>query len=137
MLPVELRVRGIPVSHQSRNAGLLEDWKERVRVAARAQVDAAAPVNSHVEIHVVYYYDRAAPQIPDEDNALKPIQDALQGIIYEQDGLVTDGTCRKRDLNGAYTVRRMSRVLAEAFVEGEEFVHIRVTPAPDPRRLTP
>jgi crossover junction endodeoxyribonuclease RusA len=138
VLPVEFFVQGTPISHQSQNKGLLEDWREKVAAAARVQIrDGAAVVESPVELHVVYYFSKNAALIPDEDNLLKPIQDALREVIYADDDQVMDGTCRKRDINGEFRVRYMSPVLAQAFVAGDEFVHIVVQEQKDPRDLTP
>ena len=138
VLPVEFRVTGIPISHQSHNKALLEAWRGRVVVAAQSAIPAgASPVATLVELHVVYYYEGSSAQIPDEDNLLKPIQDALRGIIYQDDRQVMDGTCRKRDIDRAFKVRRCSPVLADGFVQGDEFVHVVVSEAPDPEVLRP
>ncbi len=137
MLPVEFRLTGTPVSYQSHNRALLAAWRGQVATAARAAISGAAPpVAEPVSIHVVYY-DRHPAVIPDEDNLLKPIQDALIAIVFVDDGLVTDGTCRKRDINGTFRARSWSRVLAEGFMQGDEFVHVLVDRAPDSGVLTP
>lgn len=129
---------GTPVSHQAHNRKALRSWKADVEQAARAAVTAAArPVSHEVEIQVVYFHDEGAPHLPDEDNMLKPIQDALQGIIYANDGQVTDGTCCRRNLDDSFHVRRMSAVLAQGFVQGDEFVQVIVREAPNPRVLRP
>jgi hypothetical protein len=71
----------------------------------------------------------------DNDNLVKPIQDALNDILYVDDTLITDTVVRKTALDGSFKVRRMSRVLADAFVEGEEFLHIRIDVAPPHEEL--
>jgi crossover junction endodeoxyribonuclease RusA len=138
MLPFEVIVVGTPVSHQAQNRQALRSWQAEIQAAARASLPAGAqPVLDSVEIHVVYYHDEDAAHLPDEDNMLKPIQDALQGLVYEDDGQITDGTCRKRNFDSSFKVRGLSAVLAEGFVQGREFVHITVALAPDPTVLTP
>jgi crossover junction endodeoxyribonuclease RusA len=135
---VEFRVTGTPISHQSHNRQLLKDWQAAVAAAARKVVEhGTEPFASTVELHVTYYFENGSARIPDEDNLLKPIQDALIGILYRDDSQVMDGTCRKRDIEQAFVVRYMSRVLADGFVEGEEFVHVVVSDAPDPEVLRP
>jgi crossover junction endodeoxyribonuclease RusA len=67
----------------------------------------------------------------DNDNLVKPIQDALNALVYADDGLITDTSLRKTDLNGRFQVRGMSPILAEGFCSGEEFLHIRIEAAPD------
>jgi crossover junction endodeoxyribonuclease RusA len=59
------------------------------------------------------------------DNLVKPIQDALQGVSYPTDGRV-DVTGNWRHINGHFRVRYMSKRLAAAFSDGQEFVHIRI-----------
>lgn len=138
MLPLELIVVGTPVSHQARNRKALQSWQEAVRAAVNlALPPGAQPALDSVELHVVYYHDEDAAHLPDEDNMLKPIQDALQGLVYDDDSQVTDGTCRKRNLDDSFKVRGLSPVLAEGFVQGAEFIHIKVSAAPDPRVLKP
>jgi crossover junction endodeoxyribonuclease RusA len=137
VLPLEFRVTGTPISHQSHNKQLLAEWRGAVVEAARACLpEASAPVSAAVELHAVYYY-QDGPTVPDEDNLLKPIQDALRQVVYVDDHLVTDATCCKRNIDGSFRVRHWSRVLAEGFVQGDEFVHIVVSPAPDPEVLRP
>jgi crossover junction endodeoxyribonuclease RusA len=136
VLPVEFRVTGIPISHQSHNKQLLESWRTSVAEAALEAIPPGLqPVAVDVELQVVYYFEGAPAQIPDEDNALKPIQDALIGIIYVDDRQVMDGSCSKRDIDGPYRVRRWSPVLAAGFVQGDEFVHVVVRQAPNPEVL--
>jgi crossover junction endodeoxyribonuclease RusA len=131
--PLEFGVTGTPISHQSQNKQLLADWRQAVATAAMKAVGPNyAPVTSNVQLRVVYYYLKYSAKIPDEDNLLKPIQDALIGIVYKDDSLVTDGSCHKRDLNGRFEVRRLSPVLADGFVRDEDFVHVIVSDAPDP-----
>jgi hypothetical protein len=134
--PVEFIVVGTPVSHQARRREALRSWMATVEEKARLALAAGPdPVGEPVEVLVVYYHDEGAANLPDEDNLLKPIQDAMQGIVYADDTQVRDGTCSKRNLDAAFKVRRMSPVLADGFVQGEEFVYIKVSPAPDPEDL--
>lgn len=65
----------------------------------------------------------------------KPIQDALIGLVYVDDRLITDTQIRKTDLNGSFKVRGMSRILAEGFCSGNEFLHIKVEDAPNHQEL--
>jgi crossover junction endodeoxyribonuclease RusA len=132
---IEFRVTGTPISHQGHNKPLLRQWRENVAAAARAALpDGFVAATVEVEVQVVYYFEDG-PAIPDEDNLLKPIQDALRGIVYADDDQVVDGTCCKRNIDGAFRVRNWSTVLAEGFVAGEEFVHVIVRNAPDPEVL--
>lgn len=78
---------------------------------------------------MTYYHDGPAVRI-DNDNLLKPIQDALNRFVYEDDVQITDTQVRKTDLNGSFRVKGMSPILAEGFCSGKEFLHVRVEHAP-------
>jgi crossover junction endodeoxyribonuclease RusA len=135
MLPFEFIVWGPPVSHQAHRRGLLEAWRDTVRESARKRWPAGArPIGSRIQITVVYYHDGVSVRI-DNDNLLKPVQDALNGLVYSDDRWITDTRVRKTDLNGSFRVRGMSPVLAEGFCAGREFLYIRIEPAPDHQEL--
>lgn len=81
-----------------------------------------------VELRVTHYSER---RIADRDNLLKPIQDALQGIVYGNDKQIRESTSNWRDINGRFTIRHVSLPLAIAFSAGDEFLHIRIWISPD------
>jgi crossover junction endodeoxyribonuclease RusA len=91
-----------------------------------------APLAYKVQIHITFYHDHAPLDV---DNMLKPIQDALCGIVYEDDGQLTDTHGHLRDINVPYRVKGMSPAQAEGFVSGEPFVHIRVEMPPAAEEL--
>jgi crossover junction endodeoxyribonuclease RusA len=102
-----------------------------VRTAAEARWDhRRQPYQTALNLFATYYHDGAAVRL-DLDNTIKPIQDALNGLIYADDRLITDAKLRKTNLDGEFRVRGMSEVLALAFVNGVEFVHVRIESAPD------
>jgi|SRR5580693_1183350 crossover junction endodeoxyribonuclease RusA len=130
MLPFEFIVGGPPISHQSRNRARLQLWRETAAAAARARwPQAEQAVNAPIRIVVTYYHDGPAIRM-DNDNLVKPIQDALNGMVYVDDRLISDLAVRKTDLNGAFRVRGMSAVLADGFIGGKEFLHVRIEAAP-------
>ena len=83
-------------------------------------------------MRVMFYRDSV---LGDVDNLTKPVLDALQGIVYGNDRQVSDVAAGRRDINARFRVRHISRSLAEAFSNGEQFVHIRVYRAPKRRDL--
>jgi len=54
----------------------------------------------------------------------------MNGRIYIDDRLIVAASASKMPVDGSYRVRRMSRVIADAFVRGDEFVYIRIEGAP-------
>jgi len=124
MLPFEFTIKGPPVSAQTRNRRRLQNWKAEVASAAQRQLSAnSSIVTDHVSVTITYYYDGDAPDV---DNIIKPIQDALNGIIYTDDKQVVETKSRKRLINGSYKIRGISAVLLTAFADGNDFLHIKV-----------
>ena len=131
MLPFEFTVPGPPLSHQTAHRDRLAQWRETVLGAAMARWPAAdMPIAVPIQITVVYYHNGPTIQL-DNDNLLKPIQDAMNGSMYVDDRLITDTHVRKTALDGSFRIRGMSQVLADAFVGGREFIYVRLDPAPD------
>jgi len=129
----EFCVSGRPISAQAENRILLQNWKIKVNVVARAAWPAGRQAFSgDVELRVTQYSDR---RIADRDNLLKPIQDALQGLVYGNDWQVKDSMSNWRNINGKFTIRYVSFPLAIAFSAGDEFLHIRVWTSPDTEDL--
>ena len=129
MLPFEFVIPGIPVSQQTRNRARLIAYKQEVRAYATKRLpNGSNPISIPVKITVVYYYEN----VPlDTDNFIKPVQDALIGVVYTDDSQVWDIGLRKTNLTGSFRVKGMSAVLAEGFCSGKEFLYVRVEPAPD------
>lgn len=131
MLPFEFTVAGPPVSQQTKNGLRLRQWKGEIVDAARLRWPAHdQPEVGALQMTVVYYHDGPSARL-DNDNMVKPIQDALNNLLYLDDGQITDSRVRKTDLNGKFVVRSMSPILAEALIRGDEFLFVRVERAPD------
>jgi crossover junction endodeoxyribonuclease RusA len=135
MLPFEFIIPGPPLSYQTRNRGRLSAWEATVRKAAAQRWPAGKPpATGRLQITVVYYHEAVTVDL-DNDNMLKPIQDALNGLVYQDDNQITDTRVRKASLDGSFKVRRMSAVLAEGFIKGNEFLYIKVEEAPNHTEL--
>ena len=133
MQPFEFLIRSRPVSQQTRRQERLRAWKEFVRYeAGRYWTPAHVPADGPVCITLVYLYDEAALDV---DNLLKPIQDALIGLVFSDDSIVTDAICRRRQLGGTFDLSRASPVLIEGFEYGDEFVYVHITDAPPQEQL--
>lgn len=66
---------------------------------------------------------------------IKPIQDALVGLAFPDDSLVTDVMSRRRQLRGTFDLSRAPAVLIEGFEYGGEFVYVHVGDAPPQEQL--
>ena len=72
-----------PVSLQTRQRSKLQNWQAFVRAEA-SKTWVGTPYSGNVHLALVYLYD-ADPV--DTDNIIKPIQDGLIGLVYEDDSL--------------------------------------------------
>lgn len=129
----EFLIRSRPVSQQARRRARLREWKEFVRQEAlRYWTLTDAPADGPVCITLVYLYDEVALDI---DNIIKPIQDALEGLAFPDDSLVTDAIIRRRHLAGTFDLSEVSPVLIEGFEYGDEFVYVQIGDAPPQEQL--
>ncbi|HEX2209506.1 MAG TPA: RusA family crossover junction endodeoxyribonuclease [Longimicrobium sp.] len=133
--PFEFIVRGPPRSAKTRNRPALRQWKNAVADAALLRFPAdAALVTEKLRMVVSYYHDGADAGL-DLDNMLKPIRDALNGVVYEDDSQIVVSAFGATPIDGRYRVKGISTVLAEGFRDGLEFLHVVIEPAPDDGEL--
>lgn len=124
MLPIEFTFEGPPLSLQSKSKIRKSAYKTRVGTAAQNALPAGFTlVTGDLRIVITYYYEGTTPDI---DNIIKPIQDALIGIIYADDNQIADTRSRKKEIDGSYTVRNVSLPILQAFSNGTEFIHIKI-----------
>ena len=124
MIPFDFVIEGPPVSQQTRRRARLQAWKQAVRLAAQGYWPAGDPPSAdELTIVVTNFYETAAPDV---DNIVKPIQDALIGLVYGDDNQITDCHTRKRKIDGAFKVKGLSRALADGFVNYKDFIHVKV-----------
>jgi crossover junction endodeoxyribonuclease RusA len=128
MDPFEFVIPRRPVSLQTRRRARLQEWKDYVRGHAAAAWSGGAPwADEGVSLTLVYLYDEAPVDI---DNIIKPIQDALVGLVLEDDILVTDVRGHRQIRTGIFDLGRLPNPLITALVEGGESVYVRVSAAP-------
>jgi crossover junction endodeoxyribonuclease RusA len=120
---LEFVVQGTPMSAQA-SSDAKRFWQERVRRNANAAAAALqwSPVDGAV-LRVAYFYIDAPAA--DLDNIVKPIQDALKGIAYEDDIQVIDLIASMRSKDGSGVIP-MSAVLARGFGGNSDFVYVTV-----------
>ncbi|MFA6275808.1 MAG: RusA family crossover junction endodeoxyribonuclease [Pedobacter sp.] len=132
MFPIEFTFDGPPLSLQSKNKVRKRAYKQNIETIARGILPAGFVVSpDDLEITITYYHDGASPDV---DNIIKPIQDALVGVVYVDDKQIAHSTSRKRDINRGYKVRHVSACILESFGKGNDFIHVKVdthTPSED------
>lgn len=123
MLPFEIVVLGTPIAHQGSSAARRR-WQEEIREAARhvwPESDLAAESSLLFRLGYFYVYAQAA----DLDNIVKPIQDALENIVYLKDRQIVDVVASARPKRGEYRIN-VTPVLARGLAGHSDFVHIMV-----------
>ncbi|WP_193919803.1 RusA family crossover junction endodeoxyribonuclease [Desmonostoc muscorum] len=137
MTRFEFIVDGPPISQQSRRRGKgkgLENWKKTVREEAEKYWSSEQKkASGWVMLQITYFYDSVEMDV---DNIPKPIQDAINGLAYNDDSQVSDLLVRKRNLSGNFRIENMTPTLAEGFARGNEFLHIVVIDAPNQEVVT-
>ena len=97
MAIAEFIVSGTPISAQGKPPSKTR-WKAKVAAAASATLAADhALVADPVRVTIVYFY---VSTDLDLDNIIKPILDALNGVIYIDDFQVANISAAKRDRSG-------------------------------------
>ena len=132
MLPFEFMLFETPLSQASSNAKRGGPWQTKVHGAAAADWGGLPPTAGQLAVSITHLYDRFDPagQQPDIDNIAKPIVDALEGLVYDDDAIVTDVLCRRRSLDGDLEIQQPSALLLTSLGANREFVHIIIDDAP-------
>ncbi|MDX2760419.1 RusA family crossover junction endodeoxyribonuclease [Streptomyces europaeiscabiei] len=131
-LPWDVVVLGVPASVQG-SSSRRRRWKSDVAAAARgAWPSSEPPLTGRLQARITFFHVDAPL---DTDNMLKPIQDALIGIVYDDDKQVIDVHGSVRDVQGAFRVFNLTEALAKGFMSGGPFVHIRIEEPPDEQEL--
>jgi crossover junction endodeoxyribonuclease RusA len=129
VLPFEFVVDGPPVSQQAHRRARVRRWIEEVRRSAAQDWPVGEfPEMGPIMLTIIYFYDAVEVDV---DNILKPILDALKGLLYMDDNQIVDILCRKRNLNSNLRIENPSSMLVDRFSRGKEFLYIVVEQASD------
>lgn len=116
-----------PVSLQTRNRRNLQAWKAFVTAeAAKTWPVDAQPFAGDLRVTLVYL---AADDAADVDNIIKPIQDALVGMVYQDDFAVCDVDCHRRFLSDPIDLTDLPLLLQAGVANADECVYVRVSDA--------
>lgn len=139
MLPFEFVIIGKPVPHRASDRKALKVWREHVKATAQYCWGDRVPLTDKLYVKITHFYDAPASKVGqdlDSERIIKPILDALNGVIYQDDYQIAELDNRRRNLNGSFRVKGMSVALAEGFCKGEEFLHVMVDFLRNPESVT-
>jgi len=110
-LPFEFLVPQRPLSLQAKSKSNLRRWKDFVRdEAKKSWVGDEAIAEGPLALTLVYLCGNDPADI---DNIIKPIQDSLVGLVYEDDELIADVDSHRRDLEDGIDITDLPKVLQE------------------------
>lgn len=113
-----------PVSLQTRNRTNLQAWKAYVHAEAAKTWSSKPHSGEDIELTLVYLYERDPI---DTDNIVKPIQDALVGLVYEDDVFITDVESHRRPVTGTFDLARCPDALILGILTSKDCVYVRVS----------
>jgi crossover junction endodeoxyribonuclease RusA len=118
-------VIGLPVSTQSSSKSK-QQYKTTVAETASKSVVNTIRDNEKIKIEIDWF-SAGFQNKPDVDNIIKPIQDALKGIVFLDDDQVESVICRKHDTLKMIRFMREPLCLIEPLMNGQkEYVFVRV-----------
>lgn len=122
-LPCEFLVADRPLSLQAKPQSKA-DWKAQVKSEAK-KIWSSPPIEEgDLHVSIVYLCDDS-PQ-PDTDNIVKPILDALIGLVYIDDKLVSDIESHRRHLSDGIDIMNLPHLLQKAVIENKVYVYVKV-----------
>lgn len=125
-LPFEMVVYGRVVSFQNKT-NLYREWKAKVREEAIRQWRSTPIKQDGLKFTAIFFYFDPYG-LPDSDN-FKRIQDALNGVVWEDDSQLVSSNSLRFPLQGQFHVEDLTWVIAEGFLKKTEFLYLRVEAA--------
>jgi len=118
-------VIGLPVSTQSSPKSKRQ---YQTTVAEAASKSVASPIRDNEKIKIeIDWFSGGFQNKPDVDNIIKPIQDALKGILFVDDKQVESIVARRHDILSVIHFMREPLCLIEPLMNGQrEYVFVRV-----------
>ncbi|SRR5947209_6911088 len=126
---LEFVVPGPPVSHQAKDKAQLKKWQITVRAAA-AKIWANPPLTGKLKLLLINFHEGDKPSL-DDDNMVKPIRDALNKLVYDDDRQIRYSETIQVSIDAPVKIRRGSKVLLDCYCQGDEFLYVRIEEAPD------
>jgi hypothetical protein len=128
MLQLEFVVPGPPVSHQTSDKANLKAWQTTIRAEA-AKTWTLPPLKGKLKFLLINFHEGDKPPL-DDDNMVKPIRDALNGLVYEDDRQIRYSETLQVPIDDPIKIRGASVILLAAYSKGDEFLYVRIEDAP-------
>ena len=123
-LPLEFLVLGVPLSAGA-SADSRELWKARVAGAAKLALPADYFCTTATVAVTIYYFSPEA-SVGDIDNIVKPILDALNGVVYVDDSQVDRVLVQRFPSSRPISIENPSPTLIDAIEQTPPIVFVRI-----------
>jgi hypothetical protein len=120
---LEFLIERRPLSLQTKNRERLQAWKEFVKSKAIEKWNSPLISNRYLHVSIVYLCDDSPPDV---DNIVKPILDALVGLVYEDDEQIADVESHRRYLSDGIDTTNLPPLLQYGVLNGEECVYVKI-----------
>lgn len=124
-LPLEILLRGYPVSHQTKRKNALERWKTSVREQARASMQEGHFAMRRLLVVTVTFFPQSVLE-PDLDNAAKPILDGLCQCVFLDDRQIERLVLQRFEPGRAIVIADDSATFNDAIAAIEPVIYIRL-----------
>ena len=126
---LEFTVLGPPISHQCKNPVTLQAWRAKVLAEATKNWGGKAPLTGRLQCTIMNFYEGHHPPC-DDDNMVKPIRDAMNKVVFDDDKQITHSYTVQISINDPVQIRRTAMSILAAYALGDEFLYVRIDDAP-------
>jgi hypothetical protein len=121
---LEFLVLKRPVSLQARNRANLHPWKSFVRAEANKTWAGQTVQEGELQLTLIYLCGESPP---DTDNIVKPIQDALVGLVFEDDSLIADVESHRRFLDATFDLTQLPPLVLAGIASHQECGYVKIS----------
>lgn len=126
---LEFVVPGPPVSYQTSDKANLKAWQATIKAEA-AKGWRKPPLTGKLKFLLINFHEGVKPSL-DDDNMVKPIRDALNKFVYDDDRQIRYSETMHVSIDDPIKIRRASKILLRAFSKGDELLYVRIEDAPE------
>jgi hypothetical protein len=131
---LEYVVLGPPISNQAttpKAVANLNAWKAKVKAEVQTLWGTTPALKGRLKAIIINFHTGEKPPL-DVDNMSKPILDAMQQVVYENDRQITQAEITHIRIDAPMSVAGASKILVDAVQKGQQFVYVRIDDAVDP-----
>jgi len=97
--------------------------------AEAAKAWTSPPLTGNLKFLLINFHEGDKPPL-DDDNMVKPIRDALNKLVYDDDRQIRHSETIQISIDAPVKIRRASRILLDAYARGNEFLYVQIEDAP-------